>query len=202
LASYEHGYNPVPYWVAAKISAETNICQRWLATGKAPMKPYLAVDQAFDDMVPRSLPFSSVYDSILQEAVDSLIDAMGKSEGVTMEALGEFAAEYGLVLFSTTSTRLVSSLGLNLKYLSQLARRLPTASAESLVGNIENLISRYERMLSEHGEKLRNLREEEDAAERAALVDMIQRRISRLVEWQAEKRRGSRTRRKVTRKSV
>lgn len=65
LASYEHGRNPVPFFVANKICESLRVNLRWIATGESPIKLFMAVSPFIIEQIPKKLLFSEVFDGLL-----------------------------------------------------------------------------------------------------------------------------------------
>src|ERR1051325_5762651 len=87
LSSYEHGRNPMPYLIGARIARETNACQRWLATGALPKKPFIPFDEVVDRVVPARASFSEVYSVLLERPIVDWLREEAKAAKQKLEML-------------------------------------------------------------------------------------------------------------------
>ena len=87
LVSYEHGRVPFPYGVAAKIASAADLCQRWVATGNWPRKPYLEISEELEQVIPPKMLFSSVYDRLLDAEILDVLKSVADEQQCPMEKL-------------------------------------------------------------------------------------------------------------------
>lgn len=108
LASYEHGRNPVPYLIAAKIAEITNTCERWLATGKLPKQPFFGVKERvekelFPELFPDRKLFSEIYDIVLSDEFEIRFERVAKRKECTIAELTYLDFPGKMPLFSTSA---------------------------------------------------------------------------------------------------
>lgn len=87
LVTYELGRVPFPYVVAAKIAGAADLCQRWVATGKLPRKPYIEIAEETELLIPPKMHFSTVYDRLLAPEILSTLESVARGEQMPMEQL-------------------------------------------------------------------------------------------------------------------
>jgi transcriptional regulator with XRE-family HTH domain len=87
LRSYEIGRAAVPFWIGQRIAYETDHCQRWLATGRRPRKPFLPIDSEVELIVPKTMTFADAYAALFADEFDEWIAEYAKADECTEEDL-------------------------------------------------------------------------------------------------------------------
>lgn len=87
LKSYELARAPIRYALAAKVGAEFDVNQEWLATGKGSRNPYFYVEARMDKLIPGKALFSEIYDKLLRGEIISAIGLVCEMEKCTIENL-------------------------------------------------------------------------------------------------------------------
>lgn len=108
LATYEHGRAPLRYEIADKAAKEFNISQRWLAEGIEPIRWYVSIPQALQEIIPKRSIFSDAYEPFLKPHVEMTLAELANFWGVAQTDMGLDAAQY----LAETNTTGVSNLDL------------------------------------------------------------------------------------------
>jgi hypothetical protein len=92
LASYEYAKSPLPPDVGREVCFRLGINQRWLATGRAPMKPCFDLSPNLEYQVkPRAL-FSHAYREVLSLEIEERFRELEAHLGVKTVISGDFEA--------------------------------------------------------------------------------------------------------------
>ena len=84
IANYEAAVTPVPYEAGKRICFECDVNQRWFATGKPPLRPYLDLSPHLEIHIKLRDLFSIAYDIALKKDVEKriveIIEIIGEEE--------------------------------------------------------------------------------------------------------------------------
>lgn len=96
LATYEHGRAPLRYEIADAAARTFNICQRWLAEEKEPVRYYVSIPEVLRERFPQRSLFSSIYNGFLKSFVDDhLAELQHLGAGKMHDELLEVVQELG-----------------------------------------------------------------------------------------------------------
>jgi DNA-binding XRE family transcriptional regulator len=88
----EYGRNPLRYWPGWWLCTELGVSERWLATGKLPMRPHFDIGyDIWSRINPRKL-FSEAYDTVLRLPVEAGFAELEKFVGKDLVGAGVFFA--------------------------------------------------------------------------------------------------------------
>jgi hypothetical protein len=175
LAGYEHGRNPVPYWVADRISSATYVCQRWLYCGKLPMLPTIPVDKVVASIVPKSARFSAVYEALLSEEIDRRIADFARIAGTREEEVEAVSFDFSTDVWAPSSEHFMGALRCLLDGIKLKAYTLDEAGLHKLYRQIDR-VAKGTKASNRSGKILRTWKETAED-ERKILAEELKSRL-------------------------
>lgn len=166
LSSWEHGNNPVPYVAGARIAKVTDTCQRWLATGSLPQKPYIEASPLLAETVPPSFPFSFIYQILLRPEIEELFKAIAASEGQKIEVIEPHSFRDWGMLLSTPIEGLQASCAHEFRRGHNISQALPLAELGDFRRRLHDLMNMFSPQQDAVEDWIRQRREEEDSEKR------------------------------------
>ena len=161
LAGYEHGKNPVPYWIGDQIARATGTNQRWLATGTLPVKTYINVSQSLREAVPKSASFLTVYSLFLAEHFEQIVEAYSHIAYLTDGSMRFLKSEAPLYATPTEESESSARGFGDMAYLLSLMLKPPILA--KFLADLEALCGKYsqDRYYREKGNSIDEVIKEE-----------------------------------------
>lgn len=186
LKNYEYSRTAIRYSVAKALGTGFDINQRWLATGKLPMHPYVDVAREMEAAIPAHELFSVVYDRVLAVPVTDSLQVIADTAGCDIEKIDQLGAIPHLEPIGGPYDRTTLNIWRRLAHqlVSSCLHVTPPELRGEFVAELRAVVHRFEKA---HRAKIRSYydRRRLDAdteSEKAAIAEMVRRQLSGITE--------------------
>ncbi len=144
LASYEYARAPVKYFLARDVCKRFNICQRWLATGALPQRPFFEVNEFAEDLFPEKILLSVSYDKILAEEFEERLEVVAKLRRCKVGELGPHSFSVHPPLFPTARDEDRAALDAVIDRINILSAFMPTEILRSFIRQLFRAVTKFD----------------------------------------------------------